>query len=83
MDTENRQTEKETLAVIKKKTAEVKTTEWLPAGFGEREKQLRMAHNLSQQEVADKLGTSVSTISRLEKKLQITPKEIQKLGRPP
>lgn len=66
MDTENRQTEKEILSAVKKKTAEAKTSEWLPAGFGEREKQLRMKHKLSQQEVADKLGTSVSTISRLE-----------------
>ena len=72
MNTENRQTEKETLAVIKRKTAEAKTKEWLPAGIGEREKQLRMAHNLSQQEVADRLGTSVSTISRLENNLSQT-----------
>ena len=72
MDTKNRQTEKEILSSIKKRTAEAKTSEWLPAGFGEREKQLRMMHKLSQQEVADKLGTSVSTISRLENGLSQT-----------
>ena len=43
-----------------------KQTEWLPADFGERAKQLRLLHHFNQQEVAYKLHTSVSTISRLE-----------------
>lgn len=49
-----------------------KKKEWLPAGFGEREKQLRNMHRLSQQDVADILHTSVSTISRLENGLSST-----------
>ena len=67
MDKEkNRQSEKEILSSIVDQTENVKKREWLPADFGEREKQLRMLHKYSQQDVADKIGTSVSTISRLE-----------------
>lgn len=58
--------EEELLQSIVGNLANRQKTEWLPACFGEREKQLRMKHRLSQQEVADRLGTSVSTISRLE-----------------
>lgn len=62
----NEQTEKEILVSIVDQTEKVKSREWLPADFGEREKQLRKMHGLNQQEVADRIGTSMSTISRLE-----------------
>ena len=64
--------EKDILASIVKTAEGIRETEWLPADFGEREKQLRMTRNLSQQEVADMFGTSVSTISRLENGLSRT-----------
>lgn len=71
-DKNNRQTEKEILSSIVNQTEKIKNREWLPAGFGEREKQLRMKHKYSQQDVAKLTGTSVSTISRLENGLSST-----------
>lgn len=62
----DRPAEKEVLSSIVKRAEKAKKKEWLPADFGEREKQLRMMHKMSQQDVADRIGTSVSTISRLE-----------------
>lgn len=65
-DKNNRQTEKEILSSIVKQTEKANSREWLPADFGERERQLRMKHRFSLQDVADRIGTSVSTLSRLE-----------------
>ena len=62
----SKKTEKEILDSIVDKAMSRKQTEWLPADFGERAKQLRLVHHYNQQEVAYKLHTSVSTISRLE-----------------
>ena len=62
----NRQTEKEILSSIVEQSEKVNSREWLPADFGEREKQLRMMHKYSLQDVADRIGTSASTLSRLE-----------------
>ena len=62
----NRQTEKEILSSIVEQSEKDNCREWLPADFGEREKQLRMMHRFSLQDVADRIGTSVSTLSRLE-----------------
>lgn len=72
MNKENRPTEKEILSSIVERSKGADQTEWLPADFGERAKQLRMMHKLSQQDIADRLGTSVSTISRLENGLSRT-----------
>ncbi|MBR2555497.1 MAG: helix-turn-helix transcriptional regulator [Aeriscardovia sp.] len=62
----NRQIEKEILSSIVDQSEKAKSREWLSADFGEREKQLRMMHKYSQQDVAERIGTSISTISRLE-----------------
>ncbi len=64
--------EEEFLRKVVMRDRAAKKKEWLPAGFGEREKQLRNLHRLSQQDVADILHTSVSTISRLENGLSST-----------
>ena len=78
-DKNDQLSEKEKLSSIVKRSERSAETEWLPADFGEREKQLRMARRLSQQDVADMLGTSVSTISRLENGLSRTV-DIELLG---
>lgn len=62
----NGQTEKEILSSIVEQSEKENSREWLPADFGEREKQLRMKHKYSLQDVADRIGTSASTLSRLE-----------------
>lgn len=65
-DKNDQLSEKEKLSSIVKRSERSAETEWLPADFGEREKQLRMQHKYNQQDVADRIGTSISTISRLE-----------------
>lgn len=65
-DKNDQLSEKEKLSSIVKRSERSAETEWLPASFGEREKQLRMQHKYNQQDVADRIGTSISTISRLE-----------------
>lgn len=62
----NGQTEKEIFSSIVEQSEKENSREWLPADFGEREKQLRMKHKYSLQDVADRIGTSASTLSRLE-----------------
>ncbi len=79
-DKNERSSEKERLSIIIKKAEETDSKEWLPADFGERERQLRLLHKFSLQDVADRIGTSVSTLSRLENGMSKTI-EIEQISR--